>query len=322
MKSTLLPVCLLAIVGCLRQDGRSGGGEDSGAAGPAASRAGGLPGYEGSVFCSACHPEQGRGWEGSLHARTVHEPTERERDLLSRSILCGDERPKYVLGERHARRFMVDSEREPGLHVLLPCRYDVGAGGWTHLHEADWRSLTWEGSCGACHTTGFSSDDLAFAEMGVGCESCHGAGRLHGDFRRRGGMIAFASLSAAQEVTLCASCHLQGGRSRRTGLNFAYNYEAGGDLFADYEFDWSEVDRALVRTDDPVDIHQKVLIREIAARQEGSLEGLRCTTCHSFHDMAHEKHRKAARGRYCELCHEPRGFEIKEYRQSCGVCEF
>ena len=181
----------------------------------------GLPGYDGSEFCQACHPAEHQTWKSSHHARTVHAPTDRDLELLGQSLLCGDYDAKYVLGQKHARRFMVDSTREEGMHVLLPCRYDVGTAEWTHLHEDDWETLTWERGCGACHTTGFSSDDFTYKEMRVGCESCHGPGSRHGGYKTREEMISFADLSPVEEAGVCASCHLQGGVSRRTGLNFA-----------------------------------------------------------------------------------------------------
>lgn len=291
----------------------------------------GLPGHQGSDLCMGCHPVQYQQWARSLHARTVHPPSESEQRLLSRSLLCGDQDAKLVLGEKHARRFMVDSEKEPGRHVLLPCRYDVGPAAWTHLHETDWMTLTWEKGCGACHTTGFSSDDLTFREMKVGCESCHGpavrhgAPGAHGSYETRGGMISFKTLQAKDEVTICASCHLQGGASRKTGLGYAYNFVPGDDLLADYAFDWGSLGKEPEKTGNPIDIHQKLVIRDLIGPREaaaGKEADLKCSSCHSFHEMRHEKHEKLAKQEFCHVCHEKADFKVKEYNQACNVCEF
>ncbi len=282
----------------------------------------GLAGFEGSPLCQSCHPSEHASWEGSQHARSVRPPGEKDRDLLSRSILCADRDPVLVLGERHARRYMVPSPHEQGKHVLLPCRWDVAEAAWSHLHEDDWDRLTWERGCAACHTTGFSSDSLDYHEAGIGCEACHGPGSRHGTYEDRGGMIAFAALPAAREVTLCGSCHLQGGTSRSTGLNFPKNYLAGDDLFADYRFDWSLLNAGAQESGNPIDIHQKILIRDHVAREGEGGSGLRCTSCHAIHGNGHEKHVSVGREEYCHLCHEKDGFQLKEYSQACNVCEF
>jgi len=281
----------------------------------------GLAGYEGSDLCGACHPAQHESWETSLHARTVREPGEREGEVLGQSLLCSDYEAKYVLGKKHAWRFMVDSRLEDGMHVLLPCRYEVATAELVHLHETDWQQLVWERGCGACHTTGFSSDDLTYKETGVGCESCHGPARRHGDYQAAGSMISFAGVPAAKESWICSSCHLQGGRSRRTGLNFAYNYEAGEDLYADYVFDWESLDGVADDVEDPIDIHQKLLARRLA-EGEPAAGGLRCTSCHTIHPGGHARHEALPRQDYCHLCHTRGDFSVKEYNQACNVCEF
>jgi nitrate/TMAO reductase-like tetraheme cytochrome c subunit len=318
---TCLAVILLAaslLEGCRRSEPAD---EDAGSAADRkdARPANGLPGYQGSESCKGCHSVQYAEWKDSLHARTVHEPSASEKQLLGRSLLCGDEDAKYVLGERHARRFMVASMTDPAKHLMLPCRYDVGPAEWVSLHETDWKSSTWEAGCGACHSVGFSSDDLTLRELGVGCEACHGPGSRHEDRTGRGGMVAFGRLTSRQEIVICASCHLQGGRSKATGLNFARNYVAGDDLFADYLFDWGTLDGAAGSAGNPIDIHQKLLIRDAATRQAGEL---RCTSCHEFHRMGHAKHEKLSRQDFCHLCHEQADFKLKDYNQSCNVCEF
>lgn len=285
----------------------------------------GLAGYEGSDLCIACHALQHEEWSGSLHARTVHPPTSAETSILSRALLCGNEEPIYVLGERHSRRFMVPSPTEPGRHALLPCRYDTGTAEWVSLHEGDWKTLTWEKSCGACHTSGFSSDNFSFKELGVGCEACHGPASRHGGYKIGGAMISFSKIRGKEEVIICASCHLQGGRSRSTGLNYARNYQAGDELFADYDFDWAALDKPLSPDESaapdpsPIDLHQKLLIRDVVTKRR---DDLRCTSCHEFHGMGHARHEKLARQEFCHLCHNAGDFKLKEYDQSCNVCEF
>jgi hypothetical protein len=308
----------LLLWGCAAAPSTPASGEANGVAAAAAGR----EGFEGSASCRDCHAAQYASWEGSLHARTVHPPSDQERALLARALLCDRSEAPFVLGERHARRFLVPSEAEPGRHVLLPCRYDIGPAEWSSLHAGDWKSLTWERACGACHTTGFSSRGLGFHEMGVGCEACHGAARRHGAFADKGTMASFPQMSAREEVTVCASCHLQGGVSKSTGLSFASDYEPGMDLFSDYEFRWESLDAAAADANNPIDVHQKLLIRAQVRDGGNAGIGLRCTSCHAAHGFEHTRHALLARGEYCHVCHNPSDFSVKEYDQSCNVCEF
>ncbi len=293
------------------------------AAAPVAAEAapGGLAGYEGSESCGSCHAAEMASWKGTPHARTVHEATDVEKQLLARSLLCGDRDAELVLGERHSRRYLVDAEGRPGMHLLLPCRYDVGEAEWVNLHETDWQEQTFEKGCGGCHATGFSSDDFTSRELRVGCEACHGPGARHGAHDGPGGMISFAAIEPAREAGICAACHLQGGKSRATGLSYPRNVAAGEDLFADYVFDWGSLDTKPGDNGNPIDIHQKILIRDLVKGGAGS-GGLRCTACHSIHGSGHEKHASLDRRDFCYLCHEKEGFSVKEYNQSCNVCEF
>lgn len=319
-----VPALAIALLsGCSSQPAAptSSGAIPAGAVEAGASRRG----YAGSASCRECHEGVWDSWDSSLHARTVHEPTDHETQLLARALLCEGLPARYVLGEKHSRRFLVPSESETGTHVLLPCRYDVGPAAWVSLHESDWKNLSWERGCGGCHSTGFSSASLRYKDMSVGCEACHGPSSRHGDFGGPGGMAGFekARVTAREEVTVCASCHLQGGRSRSSGLSFAADYEPGRDLFTDYEFDWSSLDSVAGEVSNPIDIHQKLLIRDQAGPESrGAYGDLRCTSCHAAHAFEHDGHVSLDRQEYCYLCHARTDFSVKEYDQSCNVCEF
>jgi len=283
----------------------------------------GLAGYQGSDGCAACHEAEFASWVATPHARTVHEATAEEKELLGRSLLCGDHEATLVLGERHARRYLVPAEGKAGMHLLLPCRYDVDAAEWVNLHETDWRASTFERGCGGCHATGFSSDDFTSRELRVGCEACHGPGARHGDHADRGAMVSIPALTPAREAGICAACHLQGGTSRSTGLNYPRNIAAGDDPFTDYRFDWAILDEEPAEAANPIDAHQKILIRDLVkGGAAGSAAGLRCTSCHAIHGDGHTGHASLSRVEFCYLCHERNDFSLKEYSQSCHVCEF
>ncbi|RME03934.1 MAG: hypothetical protein D6812_04800, partial [Deltaproteobacteria bacterium] len=235
------------------------------------------PTYEGSAFCGDCHDAEFEAWRRSTHATTLHPPSPREAEGVAANIFCAGHEIRYVLGGKHARRYLV-ADAEQKRHYLLPCRYDVDTKTWTTLHLDDWQTRPFERDCAACHTTNFSFETLRYQETGIGCERCHGPANRHGDFESAGGMIVFSKVSAREEVLVCASCHLQGGKSKSQGTPFPSDLQAGADLFADYHFDWASLENA---EQSPIDLHQKVTIKAIAV--DGRTDALRCTSCHSFH---------------------------------------
>ncbi|RME56519.1 MAG: hypothetical protein D6795_01270, partial [Deltaproteobacteria bacterium] len=237
----------------------------------------GNPTYEGSAFCGDCHDAEFEDWRRSAHATTLHPPSPREAEAVAANIFCAGHEIRYVLGGKHARRYLV-ADREQKRHNLLPCRYDVDTKTWTTLHLDDWQTRPFERDCAACHTTNFSFATQSYQEAGIGCERCHGPASRHGDFESAGGMIVFSKASAREEILVCAACHLQGGKSKSQGTPFPSDLHPGADLFADYHFDWATLENA---QQSPIDLHQKVTIKAIAV--DGRTDALRCTSCHSFH---------------------------------------
>jgi hypothetical protein len=85
-----------------------------------------------------------------------------------------------------------------GRFQALPVAYDLEAEEWFDLFPGDprgpqdwghWtgRGMTANSECLFCHTTGFDRGydaatdgyETSWAELGVGCEACHGPGSLH-----------------------------------------------------------------------------------------------------------------------------------------------
>lgn len=287
--------------------------------GPETEVASPLAGVEvvGSARCQPCHPLQHEEWAASAHGTTLRKATADDEDFLASLASCSDMDVTHVLGKRHEIRFLVEKPDVPwgeGRWLALPCSWRVHDRAPATHHLEDWRQLPFEASCAPCHVTGARSD-LSFLEPSVGCESCHGPGGRHVAAPSRDNIVTFRG-EAAEEVTACASCHLQGGRSVRTGRPFPDAFVPGGSLFHDYRFDWAELD-----AQDPaqaIDIHQKILVRRVV---HGGDASLRCTSCHDLHAMGHEEHAALPRQDYCFTCHES-DMKLKEYSQSCNVCEF
>jgi hypothetical protein len=274
-------------------------------------------GWVGSQACMPCHPTIHGEWDASSHAHTIRKASLEDEDLLASIIPCSDMTVTHALGDRHEVRFLHERPEVgwgQGRFLALPCSWRPHEKAPEVHHGDDWKTRPFESACAACHVTGFRKDH-GFLEIGVGCESCHGPGGLHVKQPGKGTILGFAG-HARDEVTVCASCHLQDGVSKRTGLKFPDGYVPGGSLLDDFKFDWTLLDHAAVEK--ALDVHQKILVRRIVHDGDDSL---RCTSCHSMHGLGHEKHRALPQQDYCGTCHQP-DMTLKEYSQQCNVCEF
>jgi hypothetical protein len=270
--------------------------------------------WAGSAACAGCHPAVAAEWSASWHARTVRPASTDDLEQLAGLLDCGDLDATAVLGGRHELRWLVEDDGTPfgaGRWLALPCGWDAGDDAPTTHHEDAWRTRPFEQTCAACHVTGFRGAEGGWAEPGVGCEACHGPGAEHA---RTGDPARIVTFPAADEVTVCASCHLQGATSARTGRHVPDRYVPGRPLFDDWTFDWATLDPG----GPPLDVHQKALIR---SHREGAAGMPVCTSCHAMHSLGHDRHAAVPRGAVCDGCHEP-DLKLKEYEQSCAVCEF
>jgi predicted CXXCH cytochrome family protein len=195
----------------------------------------------------------------------------------------------------------------------LPFGFDVRRGEWFDLFDgenrspASWghwtnRGMTANSQCLECHTTGFDKGYLAdrdeyqtrWAELGVGCEACHGPGREHAASRLgtgTGGDAYAAARSSAQLMTTCAPCH-----SRRAPITADF---VPGEEFLDY-FDPELLDTESYYADGQI---REEDYEWISFQQSKMFrEGVRCWDCHE----PHGDRLRAADNALCLRCHESR----------------
>lgn len=137
---------------------------------------------------------------------------------------------RYAVGHRPLQQYLVETGQ--GRLQVLDLAWDTGEKKWFHLYpEQDapptdglhWtRSYkNWQARCATCHQTGFDKGyDFAsrtykshWAELTVGCESCHGPGKDHIAWSRKpDGEDPYKALPLgpghqAQELNVCGPCH-------------------------------------------------------------------------------------------------------------------
>ncbi|MFZ8982974.1 MAG: multiheme c-type cytochrome [Steroidobacteraceae bacterium] len=250
---------------------------------------------------------------------------------------------KYTFGVEPLQQYLVElpGGRLQAVSVAWDSRpAEQGGQRWFHLYpdervdhldELHWtrRSQNWNFMCADCHSTAVrkaynaATDAYAsdYAEISVGCESCHGPGSAHlgwaaqaSDDPAKG--LPFALAPAQQQLEVCAQCH-----SRRAQI--AEGYQAGrpftdhylpslldSELYfpdgqqKDEVFIWgswlqSRMHRAGVTCRDCHDPHSQSL------RAEGNAVCAQCHAPAAYDAVTHHHHAPGSTGAQCVECHMP-----------------
>ncbi|RIA45419.1 cytochrome c3 family protein [Dichotomicrobium thermohalophilum] len=263
---------------------------------------------------------------------------------------------KGVAGIEPLQQYLL--ETAPGRLQAFDIAWDTEKKHWYHLYPGQdlkpgdglhWTGpyKTWNARCADCHATGYEKNydpkarryTSTQAEIGVGCEACHGPGAAHLAWAEapsrqpvgpgltdKGFTIGFDPDSAETEIQQCAACHSRreplGDASPVPGTPFhdAYNlallreglYHADGaildEVFVYGSFLQSKMYEKGVRCSDCHEPHSAEL------KLEGNAI---CTQCHSpagnprfpslrkaeYSDPAHHFHEPGAPGAQCRSCH-------------------
>ena len=306
--------------------------------------------YVGSATCGTCHPSQYQAWEASHHhlamlpaspAAPLHARPAEGAPLLARDrqLFLGGPRLDHptdvalthALGHRNVEQYvgLVD----PGRWQALPLAFDVQRGEWFDLFAddtrtpADWghwtnRGMIANAQCIFCHTTGFDKGyreetdtyDTRWAEMGVGCEACHGPGAAHVEARKGGRADPWHGRDPELLLAACGSCH-----SRRVERA---PWTPGMPYLDAFEPELLDTDSYY--PDGQVREELYELISFESSRMYA--EGVRCWNCHDPHangtlkpgngtclgcherayeEEAHTHHAAGSAGAACTGCHMP-----------------
>ncbi|TYC48320.1 hypothetical protein FMN50_27470 [Rhodobacterales bacterium] len=220
-------------------------------------------------------------------------------------------------------------ETAPGRIQSFDVVWDQDKKRWYHLYGDDaaapgegfhWTGTykNWNGRCAECHATGFEKNyDPATrtyhsrqAEIGVGCEACHGPGEAHVSWAKDaeaysrspfpgtgpGGLtVGFSDGAPNREIEQCAGCH-----SRREA--FGDGNPLPGTPFHD-AYRLSPLREGLYHADGQ--IQDEVYVYGSFLQSKMYAKGVRCTNCHEPHGGQLRAEGNAA----CTQCHNTAGNE-------------
>ncbi len=220
----------------------------------------------------------------------------------------------------------------PGRLQTLDVAWDTLENRWYHVFPDQdigpndglhWAGpyKSWEARCAECHATGYSRNYQAearvyapeMAEIGVGCEACHGPGAAHLDWVETwetegaeaadagiwpgmgaaGFSQAFAPDDPEAEIQQCAACH-----SRREAF-FDGNPLPGSNYHDTYAL--ALLREGLYHADGT--ILDEVYVTGSFLQSKMYAQGVRCTDCHDPHRAALRVEGNAT----CTQCHNPEG---------------
>ncbi|QIE43720.1 tetratricopeptide repeat protein (plasmid) [Rhodobacteraceae bacterium SC52] len=210
-------------------------------------------------------------------------------------------------------------EIEGGRLQSFDVTWDAVKGEWYHLYPDQdlppddglhWTGpyKNWNARCAECHATGFQKNyDAATrtyasveAEIGVGCEACHGPGSGHIEWAttqtapapENYGFSAFFDTAQA-EIQQCAGCH-----SRRTA--FGDGNPLPGTPFDD-AYELALLRPGLYHADGQ--IQDEVYVTGSFLQSKMYAKGVSCGNCHE----PHTAELKADGNAVCTQCHSPAG---------------
>lgn len=218
----------------------------------------------------------------------------------------------YPIGSGYRQALAVNLGDGAGTRLL---KYQYGFNDGTDQHGWHDRGETgiYEANCIGCHVSGFdlqafeadrnrSLEELT-ADLGVGCESCHGPGNRHVAAPRAANRIVNpARLSPDQQNHICAQCHIRGTSTMHDGRRDNIDFRPGDNIldhFRPVPVDWG-------RNTDWVAADGKASAgnQQFMDHYLGTKADLTCTDCHAVHsDDSHGRLLRSDLLQICADCH-------------------
>src|SRR5262249_6357192 len=208
-----------------------------------------IPEFASGDECLFCHRNDvGPSWGDNHHNRTL-----RPVDADAPPLVAMKRDPKLqetatgvtlVLGERRRQRFLKPAAGYGKLEILSTQWSPPENGKDGHLlHAAQpkWDDKKFGAECAGCHATAVDPKTRSFSALSLDCYVCHGdVPAKHAKDTTEVYLSKKRSDPARVVTSICAQCHLRGGKSKSAGLPYPNNFVAGDNLFRDYQVDWSE----------------------------------------------------------------------------------
>jgi len=321
----LAVLLMLAITGCVREQGDVGPAGPAGSQGPIGpagpqgevgpSGPAGVDGlgftpaeYVGSEACGECHEDIYGVFMQSGHPYKLNKVVDGQPPEYPFSDVPNPpegytwDDVSYVIGGYNWKARFIDhdgyiitgDEGDATQYNLWNDNLEMGEN-WVPYHAGEEKPYT----CGVCHTTGYSpeghQDDMegmigTWSEGGIHCEECHGPGSLHVDYP-----YSFRPL-VDRDAEACGDCHIRGAEEE---------VDASGGFIKHHE-QYEELFQSKHITIDCVVCHDPhsgvVQLRQANEQTTRTL----CENCHFKSELVAKVEQHDKLGVDCIDCHMPR----------------
>lgn len=309
--------------------------------------------YIGVAACTECHERQHQSYLHTAHSRALAEVDLDEEPPDGQFFHQASGRSYRVYRQDKTLRHEESVRSADGKEIArvdVPVRYRIGSGsfGRSYLIEIDGflhqSPITWYATkkqwglspgydqpihhaferpilhgCLACHAgrvepVGKSVHRINLHEQAIGCESCHGPGSLHRDWRRAekiaaGGedrtIVNPGKLPRPLLEAICSSCHQAAAASVLLRGRALTDFRPGRPI-TDHRIDY-DLD---VAKDEMTVVGHMEQMRRSACYQKSS--ELTCLTCHNPHARTRPKDAVTFYRQACLNCHAAQGCSLEQ----------
>ena len=282
--------------------------------------------YVGSEKCATCHADKASWWKRTLHSKMVRPatPDQIKADLKAPNAPnLADGNFVYVIGgwykeERYVIRRGDELLTTPNEWDAVPARFVIRR---TASGEPEYQN--WRTGCIGCHTTGYSPQTRQWAELNIGCESCHGAGSAHAAAPTKANIIIDRTAEA------CGQCHIRG-TGKTTGFGFPTTYRLGQPqtLLADFA-PIPMTDAASVFPDQRTSNRHRQQFIDYSKSKHYLNAKMGCVSCHDSHvgtEGAARTQLKKPKTALCVSCHQTQANRFvahtghQKWQATCADC--
>lgn len=288
-----------------------------------------VPEYVPGDECLFCHRNTvGSNWKDTTHGASTRHTDDAPQltKAIAQDLGAVGRDVQYVLGSRHRVRVLkLAGFGRFALHDAQGVLDERGSlSRWLAPANAEWNASRFNDRCAGCHATAVETKSRTFSAFGLDCFTCHGAVTLEHTkdtslmwwSQKRRNSTRFEDVAAM--TSICAQCHLRGGRSRSTGRPYPNTFVAGDNLFRDFEVDFRRADAAELN---PGDRHVWRTVRDVVVNGETSVS---CGLCHRVHSDSTARHAFVPRSAICLDCHAFEGTQVSttRYTVDSALCEY
>ncbi|MDH3868099.1 MAG: cytochrome c3 family protein [Desulfuromonadales bacterium] len=248
--------------------------------------------YVGSEKCFSCHADQFNLWQASGHPWKLRKVEKARYAKLPLPPGYSWDDVSYVIGGANKKARFIDNEgyivttAKDGSEAKT--QYNLQDGSWSFYHKGEKKPY----KCGPCHMTAYSAEGHqdgmegmigTWAEDGIGCEECHGAG---GDHIKKPGK---KTILVDRTAEACGKCHQRGGMDPLPPASdgFIKHHEQINELKAG--------------------VHKNLSCTECHNPHDRAINAKNnCAECHSEVAAGYTKNIHGKQGTRCVECHMPK----------------